>query len=231
MSSIRPALWAALAMACGLLLAGCGDSGGLVSAGATQTAAGPVELWPRALPTISVPPIDYGERDTQRVAGVRTPDARAVSPAAVVRADVSAQPAGSARTDGLTPATVRQLSGCTPRPSTCPLLKPFYSDLTGDGKDELIVGISLPDKQTSIRVYMPENGGLTRILQDAEPIVGVSLTQHALIMRSVSAGIPGYEYRTVWTWDAHQQAMLATQSDIVRTKPGASSPEPPLENR
>ncbi|MEU8585785.1 hypothetical protein AB0C59_02045 [Streptomyces sp. NPDC048664] len=232
MSPIRVVTGAVLAAAGALLLAGCGNPGGPVGAGATRTAVAPVQLWPGGLPTISVPPIGYGERDTRTVPGVKAPDGdvHALNPAVVVRADVSTEPAKGPRTDGLAAATVDKLIACVPKPSTCPIMKPYYSDLTGDGKDELIVGISMPDRQTSVRVYMPEKGGLTRILQDAEPFIGVSLARGDLITRSLSAGIPGYEYRTAWSWDDRQRAMLPTRDEIIRIKPtGSSSPEVPTE--
>lgn len=234
MSPIRTVIGAALAAAGVLLLSSCADVGGLDSAGATPTAVGPVELWPKGLPTISVPPVDYGERDTQPVPGIKVPDGdvHALNPAVVVRADAAAEPAKEALADGFSPVALKRLVDCTPKPRTCPILKPYYSDLTGDGKEELIVGVIMPDKQTSVRVYMPETGGLTRIMKDTEPIVGVSLAHRDLIMRSLSAGIPGYEYRTAWTWDGQQRAMLATRDEIIRTKPsGSRSPEPSVDDR
>lgn len=233
MSQKRTVIGAALAAAAALLLSGCGNAGGLESAGSTPTAVGPVELWPD-LPPIPVPPVDYGESDTQRVPGIKVPDGnvRSVSPASVVRADVAAQPTKGAREDGLSEATVRRIVDCPTKPRTCPILKPYYHDLTGDGKDELILGITMPDKQTSIRVYLAEKGGLTRVMEDAEPIVSVSLAGRDLIMRSLSAGIPGYEYRTAWSWDEQQRAMLPTRDEIIRIKPSkSSSPEPPADTR
>ncbi|MFE3324719.1 hypothetical protein [Streptomyces sp. NPDC059176] len=233
MSPKRTGIGAALATAVVLLLSGCGNAGGLESAGSTPTAVGPVELWPD-LPPISVPPVDYGESDTRRVPGIAVPngDVHAVSPTAVVQDDVSAQPAKGAREDGLSEATVRRIRDCTAQPQACPILRAHYHDLTGDGKDELIIGITLPDKQTSIRVYMPEDGGLTRIMEDAEPIVSVSLAGRDLIMRSLSAGIPGYEYRTAWSWDERQRAMLPARDEIIRIKPSTSAtPEASADTR
>ncbi|MFE0091216.1 hypothetical protein [Streptomyces sp. NPDC058991] len=223
----RPALAAVAAAATALLLAGCDDAGGLESAGATPTAVGPVRLWPE-LPEISAPPVDYGESDTEHVPGIAVPggDVHAVDPIAVVQAEVAAHPGRVSGPEGLYEQTARQIRECRTKPSKCPVLKPYYRDLTGDGKDELIVGISMPEQQTAIRVYMPEKGGLTRIMSDAEAIVGVELAGRDLILRAVSAGIPGYEYRTAWSWDEQQRAMLPARDEIVRIKP----PRPATES-
>ncbi|MGW7366497.1 hypothetical protein ACWGI8_24440 [Streptomyces sp. NPDC054841] len=234
MSPFRTVFGAALAAtAAGLLLSGCQDAGGLESAGATPTAIGPVELWPE-LPPISAPPVDYGESDTQHVPGVKVPDGdvRTVDPVAVVQAEVKADPGEVTGVDGLYARTARQIRDCGTKPKACPILKPYYRDPTGDGKDELIVGITLPEHQTAIRIYLPEKGGLTRILAHTEPIVSVELAGRNLITRAVSAGIPGYEYRTAWSWDEQQRTMLPTRDEIVRVKPGKpGSHEPSADAR
>ncbi|AWI30943.1 hypothetical protein E3E14_12055 [Streptomyces sp. ICN441] len=213
--------------AAALLLAGCDDAGGLESAGPTPTAVGPVRLWPE-LPEISAPPIDYGENHTERVDGIAVPggDVHAVDPVAVVRADVAAHPGQVTGPDGLSEQTARQIRECGTEPGRCPVLKPYYRDLTGDGRDELIVGITVPEQQTAIRVYMPEKGGLTRIMSDTEAIVGVELAGRDLIVRAVSAGIPGYEYRTVWSWDGQQRAMLPARDEIVHVGSPRPAPDP-----
>ncbi|MEU2264635.1 hypothetical protein ABZ557_31175 [Streptomyces sp. NPDC019645] len=228
----RPALAAVAVTAAALLLAGCDDAGGLESAGPTPTAVGPVELWPE-LPDISAPPVDYGERDTEHIRGIKVPDGdvHSVDPIAVVQAEVAAHPGEVTGPDGLYEQTARQIRECGTKPGKCPVLKPYYRDLTGDGKDELIVGITMPEQQTAIRVYMPEKGGLTRIMSDAEAIVSVELAGRDLILRAVSAGIPGYEYRTAWSWDEQQRAMLPARDEIVRVKPSRPTPESSADAR
>ncbi|WP_351223711.1 hypothetical protein [Streptomyces sp. NPDC002133] len=215
-----------------LLLAGCGGGAGqLESAGATPTAVGPVELWPE-LPPISAPPVDYGESDTTRVPGIRVPegDVRSLDPIAVVQAEVAAHPEEVTGAEGLYPETAGQIRACTSKPGTCPVLRPYYRDLTGDGKDELVVAITMPEQRTAIRAYMPENGGLTRIMSDSDAVVRVDVAGKDLIIRAVSAGIPGYEYRTVWSWDARQRAMLPARDEIIRIKPSApATPTPSAE--
>ncbi|MFI6418710.1 hypothetical protein ACIBG6_15080 [Streptomyces sp. NPDC050842] len=200
---------------------GCGGGeGGLRSAGPTPTAVGPVRLWPD-LPPATDPPIDYGESDTQRVPGVKVPDndVRQVTPAEVVRAEVRANPDTYSGADGLYEETARAIEACAAKPDGCPVLRPYYRDLTGNGRDELIVGIRMPDQQVGVRVYLAENGGLTRIMSTVDQVVSVELAGRDLIMRVSSAGIPGYEYRTAWSWDEQQHSMLPTRDEIVRVAP------------
>ncbi|MFD7233103.1 hypothetical protein [Streptomyces sp. NPDC059881] len=230
---IRPRTAISAAFVAALMLSGCGNAGELESAGATPTAVGPVQLWPE-LPPISAPPIDYNESDTEHIPGIQAPggDVHAVDPVAVVQAEVAARPGRVTGSDGLYERTAQQIRDCKKRPKACPVLKPYYRDLTGDGKDELIVGIALPEQQTAIRVYMPEKGGLTRIMSDASPIVSVELAGRDLILRAVSAGIPGYEYRTAWSWDEQQRAMLPARDEIIRVKPSRpGATEPPADAR
>ncbi|MET9804111.1 hypothetical protein [Streptomyces sp. NPDC006368] len=223
----------ALALVGAVAVPGCDDPGGLESAGPTPTAVGPVPLWPD-LPPVTAPPIDYGESDTERVPGIEVPDGdvRRLDPVAVVRTEAAAHPDRFSGADGRYEETVERIAECRSRPKACPVLKPYYRDLTGDGRDELIVGIRMPDQQLGLRCYMPEKGGLTRIMSTVEQIVSVRLAGRDLVTRVVSAGIPGYEYRTAWTWDAQQRAMLPTRDEIIRVKPvppRTDAPDPPPE--
>ncbi|MEU3185434.1 hypothetical protein ABZ707_14705 [Streptomyces sp. NPDC006923] len=99
--------------------------------------------------------------------------------------------------------------------TACPVLTAYRHDLTGDGRDELIVGITVPGRKLAVRCYRAENGGLTRIMSTSDRVVGAELAGRDLILRVVSAGIPGYEYRTAWSWDARQEVMLPTRDEIV----------------
>ncbi|WP_426366138.1 hypothetical protein [Streptomyces sp. E-08] len=225
---VRSAAGATLcALGLAAVLTGCGGSeGGLKSAGPMPTAVGPVRLWPD-LPPATNPPIDYGESDTQRVPGVEVPDndVHSLDPLAVVRAEVRAHPDARTGTDGLYEETVRAIEACgTATATACPVMRPYYRDLTGNGRDELIVGIRMPDQQVGVRVYLAENGGLTRIMSTVDQVISVELAGRALILRVGSAGIPGYEYRTAWTWDDQQGSMLPTRDEIVRVKPPGTGP-------
>ncbi|MFI8827783.1 hypothetical protein [Streptomyces sp. NPDC053431] len=203
-----------------LVLTGCGGQGGLQSAGRTPNAVGPVRLWPD-LPPATNPPIDYGETDTERIAGIEVPDndVHRIDPLAVVQAEVRAHADARSGADGLYEETARAIEACGTDRSRCPVLAPYYRDLTGNGRDELIVGIRMPDQQLGVRVYLAENGGLTRIMSTVDQVISVELAGRDLIMRVSSAGIPGYEYRTAWSWDEQQRSMLPARDEIVRVKP------------
>ncbi|MFF6831262.1 hypothetical protein ACFY84_05245 [Streptomyces sp. NPDC012438] len=221
----------ALGVLCALCvsaLAGCGSAGtgGLESAGPTSPAVGPVRLWPD-LPPATNPPMDYGESDIQRVPGIRVAggDVRSVDAVEVVRAEVRAHPDARSGADGLYEETARAIGACVSAPASCPVMRPYHRDLTGDGRDELIVGIRMPEQQVAVRVYRAEGGGLTRIMSTVDQVISVELAGRDLIMRVGSAGIPGYEYRTAWSWDERQGSMLPTRDEIVRTGPsGGRSP-------
>ncbi|WP_282693328.1 hypothetical protein [Streptomyces sp. CC208A] len=205
--------------------AGCGDEGGLESDGPVKAAVGPVRLWPD-LPPASDPPADYGETDTERVPGitVRNGDVRTVDPVAVVRAEVAAHPDAYAGEGKAYEETARAVLACDTAPAKCPVLPPYYRDLTGDGRDELIVGVRMPEQQVAVLVYLVERGGLTRVMTTVEQVISVELAGRDLIVRAASAGIPGYEYRTVWAWDERQHAVLPTRDEIVPVRPPSASP-------
>ncbi|MFD8015512.1 hypothetical protein [Streptomyces sp. NPDC058955] len=231
--SVRTAVRALAAVAVlGVATAGCGGDGGLRSDGPVETAVGPVRLWPE-LPPASDPPVDYGETDTERVPGitVRGADVRTVDPVAVVRAEVAAHPDTYTGGDGMYEETARAILACDTAPAACPVLSPYYRDLTGNGRDELIVGIRMPEQQVAVRVYLVERGGLTRVMSTVEQVISVELAGRDLIVRAASAGIPGYEYRTAWSWDERQHSMLPARDEIVPVRtptaaPRSTSPRP-----
>lgn len=203
-----------------LLLAGCGDSGALRSAGPTAIAVGPERLWPR-LPPASTPALDYGEADTEAVEGVTAPgdDIHRVNPVDVVRAEVAAHPDAYAGPNAMYARTRDQLGDCGKKGDQgrqCPVLRAYYRDLTGDGKDDMVLGIRFPGDQLAVRVYTFENHKLMRVMGTADSVISVELAGREVIIRSPST-LPGYEFRTVWSWDPHQHAMLAAQDEIVRT--------------
>ncbi|MFC5200492.1 MULTISPECIES: hypothetical protein [Streptomyces] len=218
---------AALAAALVAVLAGCGDSGALRSAGETPTAVGPARLWPE-LPPASTPALDYGEADTETVKGVTAPgdDIHQVNPLDVVRAEVAAHPDEYSGAGASHAATARQLEDCGKKGALgkdCPLLKAYYRDLTGDGKDDMVLGIRFPHNQLAVRVYAFLDHRLVQVMSTSDSVVSVELAGRQVIIRSPST-LPGYEFRTVWTWDPHQNAMLATRDEILRV--GTPSPTP-----
>ncbi|MEU9556057.1 hypothetical protein [Streptomyces fumanus] len=211
----RPLAAAALVLAAG---SGCGDSGGPLSAGATPTAVSPARLWPGLQPASS-PAWDYGETDTETVEGVRVPDGdvRRVDPAAVVRAEIAAHPEDYAGAKAPYRETGARLAGCGADRDRCPLLTPYYRDLTGDGRDDLTLGFRLPPTgQTAVRVYTVIGHELVRVMSNNDAVSAVELAGRSVVIRSPSE-VAGYEYRLQWTWDADQRAMLLTHDEMLRT--------------
>jgi len=223
----RVPLGAAVTAVLVAVLAGCGDSGDLRGAGATPTAVGPTKLWPQ-LPPASTPALDYGEADTETVKGITAPgdDIHKVDPVVVVRAEVAAHPAEYSGSHAMYAETVQQLKDCGKKGALgkkCPILQAYYRDLTGDGKDDLVLGIRFPEHQLAVRVYTFTHHKLVQVMGTSDSVVSVELAGRDVIIRSPST-LPGYEFRTVWTWDPHQNAMLATRDEIIRV--GSVTPTP-----
>ncbi|MEU0970448.1 hypothetical protein ABZ357_35450 [Streptomyces sp. NPDC005917] len=222
MPTRRPARTGLAAAAVALLAtaaAGCGDSGGLRGAGATPTAVSPVKLWPDLRPASS-PAWPFDEGSTAAVKGVTVPgeDIRGVDPVAVVQAEIASHSADYG-SKGAYHEAANRMKECAAGGggARCPLLKPYYRDLTGDGRDELTLGFRLyPTNQTALRVYTVEKHRLMQVLQDNDAIIGVELAGRTVIERS-PAGISGYEYRTTWAWDPEQKAMVFSRDEFLRT--------------
>ncbi|MEV0324418.1 hypothetical protein ACIBKX_19140 [Streptomyces sp. NPDC050658] len=228
MNRSRLALAAALTLSAVLLAGGCGDPGDLRSAGPTPTADGPARLWPE-LPPPSKPAEDYGVIESLPVTGVDVPDGdlHKVDPATVAKTDFDENPGLYSRSDAVYKETLQRLRTCGHADDHCPVLKAYYRDLTGDGKDDLIVGIRLAkghDENLAIRAYAMEKRRLTQIMETGDAVLGVELAARDVVIRAVSSQ-PGYEYRTVWSWDSHQKTMLPTSDEIVRS-PNAPTKTP-----
>jgi hypothetical protein len=205
--------------------AACGDAGGLQGAGATPTAVSPDRLWPSLTPASS-PAFEIGEVDTEVVKGITVPggDIRNVDPVAVVRAEIAGEP--GTYSEGGYDETARRMADCgaggSQAGSRCPVLQPYYRDLTGDGHDDLTLGVRLlPGNLTGVRVYTVEKdkAGKNRLLQVMsydDAVSGVELARRSVIIRSPSE-VAGYEYRLQWTWDQQQRAMLLTHDEMLRT--------------
>ncbi|MFF4018274.1 hypothetical protein [Streptomyces sp. NPDC001843] len=215
----RAALAACAVALVAVTVAGCGDTGGLRGAGATPAAVGPDRLWPDLRPASS-PAWPYDEGSTETVKGVAVPgdDIHAVSPVAVVRAEIAAHP-DDYGSKGAYHATAVRMDDCGPGGDArrCPVLKAYYRDLTGDGRDDMTLGFRLyPTNQTAVRVYTVEHHRLVQVMADNDAITGVELAGRTVIVRS-PAGITGYEYRTTWAWDAQQRAMVFSRDEFLRT--------------
>ncbi|MFE6284542.1 hypothetical protein [Streptomyces sp. NPDC057877] len=222
----------ALTLAGLLLLAattGCGDAGGLVGAGRTATAISPDKLWP-ALTPASSPAFDIGEVDREVVKGVPVPgdDIRRADPVAVVRAEIAAHPREYAGDRAPYRVTARRIEDCAHagEGGTCPVLRPYYRDLTGDGRPELTLGFRLlPEKLTAVRVYTVDRHRLTQVMAYEDAVSGVELADRSVIIRAPSE-VAGYEYRLQWTWAEDQGAMLLTHDEMLRADGGGHPPRP-----
>ncbi|MFD3538729.1 hypothetical protein ACFWUQ_04425 [Streptomyces sp. NPDC058662] len=211
------------------VLAGCGNTGGLVSAGSTPTVSGPVHLWPDRAGA-AVPPPDPGGAPPEYVQGlppVRDQDVHGVDPVALVRAEVRTHAGADVGADGMPAETAAAIDACGregAKAGSCPVLAPYYRDLTGNGKDELIVGIELPEKMMSVRVYTADpDGRLNRIMATTETVIAVDLAGRDVMLR-VPSGNNGYELITAWSWDEKQRTMLPTREQIVRVSGQPRSP-------
>ncbi|MFE6096404.1 hypothetical protein ACFQ7M_31125 [Streptomyces massasporeus] len=228
----RPGRAARRAAAVVLLLAaavGCGDAGGLEGAGSTPTAQAPARLWPELTPASS-PAFEIGEVNTEVVKGVKVPgdDIRRVNPVSIVRAEIDRNPGDYDGPKAPYRETKREMADCAKGAGhgKCPVLTPYYRDLTGDGHDDLTLGFPLlPGKTTAVRVYTVEKHRLVQVMGWEDALSGVELAGRSLVIRSPSE-VAGYEYRLQWTWDRDQRAMLLTHDEMLRTGPHQRSRHP-----
>ncbi|MFD9356846.1 hypothetical protein [Streptomyces sp. NPDC060031] len=211
-----------------LLVTGCGDTGGLANAGPTPTASGPVHLWP-GRKGASVPPADPGGAPPEYVPGiapVQDQNVHGIDPVTLVQAEVRARPKADVGPDGMPRKTADAIKECGEdgaEPQDCPVLTPYYRDLTGNGKDELIVGVRLPEDQMSVRVYTADaDGRLNRIMATTQTLISVELAGRDVILHMPS-GLGGYELINAWSWDEKQRSMLPTREQIVRMPAGGAS--------
>ncbi|MER5930110.1 hypothetical protein [Streptomyces sp. NPDC002054] len=220
-------------------LAGCGNgTGGLAAAGPTPTASGPVHLWP-GRQGASVLPADPGGAPPEYVRGlppVTDRNVHQVDPVELVQAELTTHGDRMVGPDGMPAETVEAIRSCKPgqagdeagRAGRCPVLKPYYRDLTGNHRDELIIGIELPgpEQLMSVRVYTADpDGRLNRIMATTQPVISVELAGRDLILRMPS-GNPGYELSTAWSYDDRQRSMLPTREQITRVPAAAPLPAP-----
>ncbi|WEO95352.1 hypothetical protein A6P39_015690 [Streptomyces sp. FXJ1.172] len=224
----RTALTAVLVALLSVTAAACGDRGALLAAGPTPTAVSPAKLWPDLRPASS-PAYPYDVSTRSVVKGVTVPgdDIHKVDPVDVVEAEIKAEP-DDYGSKGAYHATVDRLKDCRAGgdKARCPLLPPYYRDLTGDGQDDLTLGFRLlPTNQTAVRVYTVEKHKLVQVLADNDAILGVELAGRSLIERS-PADISGYEYRTTWVWDPGQRAMVFSRDEYLHTGEGRKPTKP-----
>ncbi|MGY6025966.1 hypothetical protein [Streptomyces spinosirectus] len=233
MPRFRAARTALAVAVLGALAAGCGDAGGLKGAGRTATATSPAKLWPSLTPAAS-PAWKYDNGDAETMKGVTAPggDLRKVDPAALVRAEIAQHPDDYAGSKAPYRVTVRRMAYCGKEPADprCPLLKPYYRDITGDGRPDLTLGFRLlPGTQTAVRVYTVQGGRVIQVMSNNDAVSGVELAGRSVIIHAPS-DLSDYEYRFQWTWDPDQRVMLLTHDEMLhigkRERPSRPSATP-----
>ncbi|GAA5608936.1 MULTISPECIES: hypothetical protein [Streptomyces] len=207
------------------LLGGCTESGEPQSAGHTSAASAPVRLWPDRKPAPQ-PERGKGENLPAAVPGVpRVPsgDIRKAPLLTVVKAQVDA---GSALDGGpqFDSATESRINACAKAPEHCPVRKPQYLDLTGDGKPELIVGIEALDRSLALWVFTLRHGVVTRIMDAGATPLSVEIANGDLILREPT-GTPGYATRTVYEWDPRTRAMTLRAMEFDEADPATPAPK------
>jgi hypothetical protein len=198
--------------------AGCGDAGGLQGAGPTSTATSPARLWPNLTPASS-PAWNYDDGESETMKGITAPgdDVRKVDPVAVVRTEIAQHPAEYTRSKAPYYETARRMADCGTASANgrCPVLKAYYRDLTGDGREDLTLGFRLlPGNQTAVRVYTFRGGLLVQVMSNDDAVSGVELAGHSVIIHAPS-DLADYEYRFQWTWDAQQHVFLLTHDEML----------------
>ncbi|MFC5721655.1 hypothetical protein ACFP1Z_15900 [Streptomyces gamaensis] len=207
---------------------GCGTVGEPLSAGRTAPAAAPSPLWPDRSPAPTPTGEQHGDASSTPVPGipaVPAGDIRRVDPYSVIKAEVAAHRHDVTGADGLDEETAAKLVSCSQEHRDCPLRTPVYSDLTGDGRVDLIMGIEMGEHFLGLRCYTVSDGRLIRIMATVVRPSSVEVSGRDLIVWEPST-TPHYAVRSVYSWDAHRRYMDLQSDEIRRTDAGTSSEAP-----
>ncbi|MCC3771519.1 hypothetical protein K6I34_004524 [Streptomyces sp. UNOC14_S4] len=208
----------------------CATAGEPLSAGTTAPAMAPSPLWPGRPPAPTPSGAQHDDVTATRVPGVPevpSGDIRKVDAYAVVKAEVAAHRHDVTGADGLDEATADKIMSCSEEAGDCPVRAPVHRDLTGDGRDDLIVGIEMGDHLLGLRCYTLVKGVLTRIMATIVQPSSIEIAGRDLIVWEPSA-TPHYAVRSVYSWDSHRQYMDLKSDEIRRTDitSGPPAPEP-----
>ncbi|MFI9081486.1 hypothetical protein ACIGW8_34345 [Streptomyces sioyaensis] len=223
--AVRAAALALVVAGTAALLGGCAEAGTPKSAGRAAAVTGPVQLWPErppAPPPSPDPGVGVDGTPMPLSPLPRVADIRKVSALSVVQAQIEVDHRRGA--PAFDQDEENRIRSCAAKPDarSCPVRAPEYHDLTGDGRNELIVGVEGKEHTLAIWVYMLKNGVMYRILNTAGTPQTVEVAGGKLIMREPTT-TPGYETRTVYAWDAKSQVMTneSTQYDWHPHTPAA----------
>ncbi|WP_344097765.1 hypothetical protein, partial [Streptomyces stramineus] len=210
----------------------CGTPGDPAGAGRANPARGASPLWPDRTPAPAPTGEQHNDVTSTRVPGVPavpSGDVRDIDPLTVVKAEVAAHRRDVTGADGLDEATAAKVVACTREERDCPVRSPVYRDLTGDGHEDMVVGIDMADHFLSLRCYTVVKGELTRIMAAIVQPSSIEVAGRELIVWEPST-TPHYAVRSVYAWDAHRRYM-ELQSDEIRRTDTTPAPRPPERRR
>ncbi|MGW1077892.1 hypothetical protein [Streptomyces sp. NPDC002537] len=209
--------------------AACSTAGEPLSAGTTPPAAAPSPLWPDRTPAPTPTGAQHDDVTATRVPGippVPSGDIRKVDAYAVIKAEVAAHRNDVTGADGLDETTAAKITTCSEEKGDCPIRTPVHRDLTGDGHDDLIVGIEMGDHLLGLRCYTLVKGELTRIMATVVQPSSIEIAGRDLIVWEPST-TPHYAVRSVYSWDSHRRYMDLKSDEIRRTDTTTTAPERP----
>ncbi|MFG2142131.1 hypothetical protein [Streptomyces sp. NPDC048650] len=146
-------------------------------------------------------------------------DIRTLDALDVVNAEMAEE--ARTRTSPFETSTERGIARCAAEPEHCPVRSPKYQDLTHDGQDELIVGVEETRHRLVVWAFMVQGGVVHRILETVGMSLSVEVVEGDPVIRQ-STGYPGYDRRTVYSWDPEEQTMNIRKIELDR--PLSSSP-------
>ncbi|MEV4502333.1 hypothetical protein [Streptomyces klenkii] len=208
-------------------VAGCASAGEPVGAGRTAPASAPSRLWPQATPAPSPSGAQHDGETAEKVPGaapVPSGDIHKLDAYALVKAEVAAnrKATGADALDDATAAKLASSCSAARQERACPMRKPVYSDLTGDGRDDLIVGIDMEDHFLSLRAYTLVKGEPTRVLSTIAQPSSIEVAGRDLIVWEPWT-TPHYALRSVYTWNSQTHYMDFRRYEIRRAETPASS--------
>ncbi len=225
-AAVRAVALAAVAAGTAALLGGCTEADAPKSAGHAAPVTGPVTLWPGSKPAPATPPQTGGEEKPQPLTAlpkVPSGDIRKVSVGSVLLAQMDLEKRHDQAV--FEKDEERKIRSCADKPgsASCPIRAPEYHDLTGDGKDELIIGVRSGSNLLIMYAYTLKNGVVTSILGSTSSPQLVEVADHKLVIHE-PGDAPGYESRTVYVWDPRHQVMTIQDVGYGRRAPSAAPP-------